>query len=94
MLDSANVGGLHNDLADLFRPPAGDEILEYGTGPQGFGLYRRPLNGGEQIAVLTTETTSCAVLEARGPSVVAGRTARSRSRSIRRRTPIAAARTS
>ena len=34
MLDSANVGGLHNDLADLFRPPAGDEVLELGTGPQ------------------------------------------------------------
>ncbi len=58
MLDSSNVGGLHNDLADLFRPPAGDEILEYGSGPQGFGLYRRLLNGGEQIAVLTTDTTS------------------------------------
>ena len=57
MLGSANVGGLHNDLADLFRPPAGEEILEYGSGPQGLGLYRRPLNGGEQIAVLTAETT-------------------------------------
>ena len=44
LLDSANVGGLHNDLADLFRPPAGEDILEYGSGPQGLGLYRRPLN--------------------------------------------------
>jgi WD40 repeat protein len=58
MLETSNVGGLHNDLADLFRPPAGDEILEYGPGPQGTGLYRRPLNGGAQIAVLTKETTS------------------------------------
>ena len=58
LLDSANVGGLHNDLADVFRPPVGNEVLEYGSGPKGFGLYRRPLNGVEQIAVLTTETTS------------------------------------
>jgi hypothetical protein len=58
MLETSNVGGLHNDLADLFRPPAGDEILEYGPGPQGVGLYRRPLNGGAQIAVLTTVITS------------------------------------
>ena len=74
MLESSNVGGLHNDLADLFRPPAGDEILEYGSGPQGVGLYRRLLNGGDQIAVLTEETTTRAVLEARGAPMVAGRT--------------------
>jgi len=67
MLDSANVGGLHNDLTDLFRPPAGDEVIEYGSGPQGFGLYRRPLNGGERIAVLTTETTSEPFSKLAGP---------------------------
>jgi hypothetical protein len=67
LLDSANVGGLHNDLADLFRPPAGEEVLEYGSGPQGFGLYRRVLKGGEQIAVLTTETTSAPFSTLAGP---------------------------
>ena len=75
LLDSANVGGLHNDLADLFRPPAGEDILEYGSGPQGLGLYRRPLNGGEQIAVLTTETTDVPFSKLVEPSMVAGRTA-------------------
>ena len=68
LLDSANVGGLHNDLADLFRPPAGDEVLEkLGTGPNGYGLYRRALSGGEQIAVLTTETTGVPFSNLAGP---------------------------
>ena len=67
VLDSANVGGLHNDLADLFRPPVGDEVLELGSGPRGYGLYRRPLDGGEQIAVLTTETTSVPFSNLAGP---------------------------
>jgi hypothetical protein len=67
LLDSANVGGLHNELADLFRPPAGDEVLQLGAGPQGTGLYRRPMNGSEQIAVLTTETTSVPFSNLAGP---------------------------
>jgi Tol biopolymer transport system component len=67
LLDSANVGGLHNDLADVFRPPAGDEILEVRTGPQGSGLYRRPLDGGVPIAVLTAETTSVPFSNLAGP---------------------------
>ena len=67
LLDAANVGGLHNDLADLFRPPSGDEVLELGTGPKGYGLYRRLLNGGEQIAVLTKETTSVPFSNLAGP---------------------------
>jgi hypothetical protein len=53
-----DVGDGYNiDLADLFRPPAGDEILQIYAGPEGNGLYRRPLDGGAPIAVLTAATS-------------------------------------
>jgi Tol biopolymer transport system component len=52
-LDSFN-----SNLTDIFRPPAGDEILFVGYGPKGNGLYRVPLHGGEMIAVYTDRTPS------------------------------------
>jgi hypothetical protein len=58
LLDRLDVGDGYNiDLADLFRPPAGAEILQFYVGPEGNGLYRRPLDGGAPIAVLTATTT-------------------------------------
>ena len=55
VLEGINVGDGYNiDLADLFRPPNGEEILQIYAGPEGNGLYRRPLDGGAPIAVLTT----------------------------------------
>jgi Tol biopolymer transport system component len=59
VLDSISVGDGYNiDLADLFRPPTGDEILTAYDGPGGYGLYRRPLDGGAPIAVLTSAATT------------------------------------
>ena len=58
LLDGVNVADGYNiDLADLFRPPNGEEILQIYAGPEGNGLYRRPLDGGAPIAVLTTKNT-------------------------------------
>jgi Tol biopolymer transport system component len=58
VLDRIDVGDGYNiDLADLFRPPAGEEILQIYAGPEGSGLYRRPLRGGAPIAVLTANGT-------------------------------------
>jgi Tol biopolymer transport system component len=58
VLDAMSTNGLQNDLPNLFRPPAGDEVLELAFGRQGEGLYRRSLNGGEPIPVLTKSTTA------------------------------------
>ena len=58
VVDAFSRNGLQNELSNLFRPPAGDEILVVGAGPQGVGLYRRPLEGGALIPILTTETTT------------------------------------
>ena len=58
VVDAFSRNGLQNELSNLFRPPAGEEILVLGTGPQGVGLYRRPLEGGALIPILTTETTT------------------------------------
>lgn len=56
VLQDIKVGDAYNiDLADLFRPPTGDEILQIYAGPEGNGLYRRPLDGGTPIAVLTAK---------------------------------------
>jgi hypothetical protein len=54
-----DVGDGYNlDLADLFRPPTGDEILAIYVGPEGNGLYRLPLDGSAPIAVLTATSTT------------------------------------
>ena len=58
VLEGIAVGDGYNiDLADLFRPPNGEEILQIYAGPDGNGLYRRPLDGGAPIAVLTAKDT-------------------------------------
>lgn len=57
--EGIDVGDGYNiDLADLFRPPVGDEVLIPYDGPSGYGLYRQPLDGSAPIAVLTTATTT------------------------------------
>jgi len=56
--DDSALGYLDNfnaNLADIFRPPNGDEILFIGPGPKGTGLYRKALNGGEPIPVVTDQ---------------------------------------
>jgi dipeptidyl aminopeptidase/acylaminoacyl peptidase len=60
--EQVGIGGSVSDLdefnaelGDLFRPPDGDEILYIGNGPEGAGLYRQPLAGGDPIGLLTTE---------------------------------------
>ena len=46
-------GGL---LTGLFRPPTGQELLYLGrAGKEGFGLYRRTIQGGEPVALLTQQ---------------------------------------
>ena len=47
------LDNLNANLADIFRPPNGDEILFYGSGAKGSGLYRQVLAGGPPIAVVT-----------------------------------------
>ena len=49
------LDNLNANLADIFRPPNGDEILFYGSGAQGTGLYRQVLAGGKPIAVVTDQ---------------------------------------
>ena len=59
MPDGAPQGWLENinaNVADAFRPPNGDEILFVGTGPEGTGLYRQKLAGGDPIPVVTDAT--------------------------------------
>jgi hypothetical protein len=58
VLDRFERNGLQNELANLFRPPAADEILVRGSGPQGEGLYRRRLDGGELTPILTKQTSA------------------------------------
>jgi Tol biopolymer transport system component len=50
------LDGFNNNLVDVFRPPNGDEILYVGAGPEGTGLYRQPLSGGDPITVITDRT--------------------------------------
>lgn len=50
--------GFNAGLADVFRPPAGDEFMYTGNGPAGGGIYRQALSGGAPSAVLTTNTTT------------------------------------
>jgi hypothetical protein len=57
LIEGIDGDGYNIDLADLFRPPNGEEILQISTGPEGSGLYRRPLRGGAPIAVLTETNT-------------------------------------
>jgi len=57
--NGVDIGDGYNiDLADLFRPPTGNEMLLAYDGPNGYGLYRRPLDGSAPIAVFTIETTN------------------------------------
>ena len=44
-------------LADLYRPPNGDEFLYLGDGAGGGGLYRQAVAGGTPIAILTSENS-------------------------------------
>jgi len=54
LLDGVFTTDAYNlDLEDVFRPPTGDEIIQAYAGPEGYGLYRRPLDGSVPIAVLT-----------------------------------------
>jgi dipeptidyl aminopeptidase/acylaminoacyl peptidase len=46
----------NGSLADIFRPPNGDEILFIGTAGSQFGLYRQALAGGDPIPVVTDKT--------------------------------------
>lgn len=74
LLEGIDVGDGYNiDLADLFRPPAGDEILTAFAGPDGYGLYRRPLDGGAPIAVLTSATTTVPCTPENPPPCAFGR---------------------
>ena len=57
--DGAPDGWLDNlnaNLADIFRPPNGDEILVLGSGSKGTGWYRKVLATGESIPVVTDQT--------------------------------------
>jgi Tol biopolymer transport system component len=74
LLDGIGVGDGYNiDLADLFRPPAGDEVLVAYDGPGGYGLYRRPLDGGAPIAVLTSAMTTVPCTRTNPPPCAFGR---------------------
>jgi Tol biopolymer transport system component len=52
-----SLDGFNGGLADLFRPPAGNEFLFVGSGPSGDGIYRQAVSGGAPTAVLTTANT-------------------------------------
>ena len=58
LVDAFSSNGLQNELTNLFRPPSGEEVLVLGPGPQGDGLYRRPLAGGSLTPIVTQETTT------------------------------------
>jgi Tol biopolymer transport system component len=53
---AASFNSMNDNLADIFRPPSGDEILFVGIGPDGPGLYRQELAGGTPVAVVTSKT--------------------------------------
>ncbi len=74
LLEGIDVGDGYNiDLADIFRPPAGDEIIATFAGPDGYGLYRRPLDGGAPIAVLTSAMTTVPCTPTNPPPCAFGR---------------------
>jgi Tol biopolymer transport system component len=53
----AGLDGFDAHVANVFRPPNGDEFLWTGLGPDGAGLYRQATHGGKPIAILTQGTS-------------------------------------
>jgi Tol biopolymer transport system component len=54
--DGTQFNGIYDNLADIFRPPHGDELLFIGNGTKGAGVYRQKLAGGAPVAVVTDQT--------------------------------------
>ena len=65
--DDYNFDWFNASVTDMFRPPAGDEILFVGGRSAGSGLYRLSVGGSEPIPVITDRTSPVSLTTVAGP---------------------------